>query len=211
MRNNNSRNTVHKIYASRTYFKLDISIRIEKLQDYGHNDKRCTILLLNNMTEPEWMSVNCSEKLLFHVFCMVDRNTDTLHSESTSKILNLKVNERTCVIVDNVCLDFTWISSHGQKIKTKCKLSLMKFHINEFMNLYDATASLFPPIFTYDIRYIVSYHRYSNIFHFRYEKIRKKITAFLASILHTPWRNVFFEYINHSLIRMSHDNVILVV
>ena len=42
-------------------------------ESYHHGNNICGALLLYNLAEPEWITINCDEPLTYHVFCMVPK------------------------------------------------------------------------------------------------------------------------------------------
>ncbi len=52
--------------------------------------RKCTLMLLSNLAEAEWLSVDCDEKLLAHVLC-VEKSTCTAHTVSKEDVFRAKL------------------------------------------------------------------------------------------------------------------------
>ena len=55
------------------------------------NSTICTLLMLTNLAEPDWIQVNCSDKLLTSVFCITDNH---YHHSMTDNLLIIK--DKSC-------------------------------------------------------------------------------------------------------------------
>ncbi len=73
----------------------------------------CTLLLLTNLAEPEWISVNCSQKLLPHILCAKNTNLSSLENSSYYNQKNVK-DVKSCLHTDfnvnSTCYAFVWLA-----------------------------------------------------------------------------------------------------
>ena len=46
---------------------------------YMHSQikKRCTLMLLTNLAEPEWVPIKCGQRIIGDIMCMVPKNVNT--------------------------------------------------------------------------------------------------------------------------------------
>lgn len=71
-----------------------------------NNSSQCSMLLLINLAEPEWISVPCEESMLSDVFCMTNKNL-TRHKFHTNQIFC----DPSQLIVNKICLSFVWFTN----------------------------------------------------------------------------------------------------
>ena len=57
---------------------------------YPHfgNSSQCTMMLLYNLAYPEWISIDCNEKLLHHIVC-ADSQSQSIHDVTVSPLQEL--------------------------------------------------------------------------------------------------------------------------
>ena len=70
--------------------------------------KPCTLMLLNNLAEPDWVSIGCHEKLLFFVLCVKRKETNRKILKTSVKpavSVSCKTGE---ILVQENCAQFTW-------------------------------------------------------------------------------------------------------
>ncbi len=88
----------------------------------------CTLLLLSNLAEAEWISINCSQKLLPHILCAQNTNKSFQANssfENHESVENIKSCFSGDIIVNGTCYMFVWFSHlpHSQwkkKLSTFC-------------------------------------------------------------------------------------------
>ncbi len=94
--------------------------RVQSLQPTIGEAERCTMLLLQNISDPDWVSINCHEKLLSHVVCEETHSQQPLHFIQTTG----NVCDKDQIVWGGMCWDLHWQShqhntKHLQKICKK--------------------------------------------------------------------------------------------
>lgn len=124
------------------------------LHPYNVNHTQCTLLLLVNLAEPEWISVDCSTKLLYDILCVVRKK-----NRADNGLMNLKgVRQKTVcpwqyLLNRGKCYIFFWYNVSFGMDYTSEKLCqshsgyqmYLKDH-NNFDFLLETVSSSFPPI-----------------------------------------------------------------
>ncbi len=72
----------------------------------------CTLLLVSNLAEPQWVTVNCFEKLIPNVVCSL-LETNKLHNTEKTHATNISVQSKSCFLHEmqageKVCISFAW-------------------------------------------------------------------------------------------------------
>ena len=70
-------------------------------------NKKCTLMLLTNLGEPEWISINCYDQIIGDILCMVPRNVDLLVNNSQKA--DLFVFKNPCVLINGKCYLFSYV------------------------------------------------------------------------------------------------------
>ena len=66
-----------------------------KYQVYPHKNENCTLTLLLNLMEAEWMTIDCNESLVGNVLCVTPSVTDKYTNGSFVKP-ELKIYAKDC-------------------------------------------------------------------------------------------------------------------
>ena len=141
--------------------------------------ERCTVMLLSNLAESDWIQINCELKLLANILCVSEppnhTNIGFIHHSDMLESLNCAPGYFSKY---NLCYIFLWHNAVEIKDLTDtCKrLDLLTIDIsksNAVQYLFEAVEVPFPPIiFTNKLnkleKYKVQYVRYLNIY--RYKK-----------------------------------------
>ena len=69
-------------------------------------NKKCTIMLLTNLAGPEWVSVNCHQKIIGDVLC-ITRSKVNFPTNMTVEA-DLVVFENPFVFIRRKCYSFSW-------------------------------------------------------------------------------------------------------
>ena len=77
-----------------------------KIRPFAVNKNSCTLMLLYNLGEPEWITVPCDEKLIADVFCVTHLAVTQRH-HSDMKLTNL-VCSQGAVKIRNTCYVYQW-------------------------------------------------------------------------------------------------------
>ena len=82
--------------------KNNLSTHLHPMPAHSHN---CVLLLMSNLAHPEWISINCDEKLLPHIVCFA-------HNHSVPSIGEIMPQKSYCtgdaILVNNSCFYFLW-------------------------------------------------------------------------------------------------------
>ncbi len=124
-------------------------MKIEKGIVYPHHDKsrRCTLMVMLNLAEPNWVQISCSQKInLTSTLCF--ENLTNLISANTSKQSQFNLMcTRNQILKDGTCHTFTWVNIVLGIAKPTCTFSEQMSHFEFFMFLFEAIDSIFPPVF----------------------------------------------------------------
>ena len=134
-----------------------------------HFNKTCVMMLVTNLENPEWVTVDCDQKILSHVLCRIN-------TENTIPP-NLRPNKynRTCLNYQNLkdvfCLLFLWTKEKGN-INTKCKLLGMdnyKFkNITRLLPILLAAKMAISPILS------LGYNDHTTVYQFEFNTFLQK-------------------------------------
>ncbi len=83
-----------------------------------NNAEKCTMLLVVNLAQPDWVSVNCRLSVLSHAVCFTSRNqTDTIQNNwQVSKFLCSKME----ILFKTKCYVLLWLKSNNTLVATFC-------------------------------------------------------------------------------------------
>ena len=175
------------------------------------------MMLLSNLAEPEWIQINCTERLLIDVICMV--KTD--HQNVTKSKYHIGENNFICPIItiskDTRCYLFLWYSiNQPTDLNSYCRLynslPVKNIDIKYFYFLYDAIQPVFPPILIlHDIFktkvHRFSYNKYLSVYHFNHSILSstnvegfllctlKKIAVLAGENMFQCRNNVYISYL----------------
>ena len=98
---------------------------------------KCFVMLLHNLAEPKWLSVDCNTPFLVYVICIKDKIIQEIeHINNRSIILKMKhFCASNAIIVDGICYDFQWIDSNTN---IRCKNENIKIDIMIFKYIFEA-------------------------------------------------------------------------
>ena len=136
--------------------------------------KRCTMMLLSNLAEPEWISVSCTNRLLTDILCMTKRlDKSTFQHNGIQHNLNKSCSIESLIWKNN-CYLFLWYEFHPKNdLLHKCRHYGMNyldlFNISQFQFLFDAISTVIPAILSPhelndSIVNVFTYKRYMKIY-----------------------------------------------
>ncbi len=138
-------------YSSDVFHILKSTIRqnVFPLLTKSH---KCTVLLFLNLAEPEWISVNCTQAVLFDVLCFLQRaqnNSAEFHSDLFAK--NQAICMSSSIAINGMCYRFVWHKKENKNIigKRHFELTASLAQIKEreiFEVLFVAINSKFPAL-----------------------------------------------------------------
>ena len=149
---------------------------------YPHRSdwKICTMMVLQNLAEPSWIQVDCTEKILPNVMCVKENNTNDYSNKSRS----MEIEKRTLCqnygyrLYQN-CFHFLWVNrskSSFTDFTHQCRqingrsVVLTDKQVKDLSPVLYATGSDFPPILsstnstlkTYITQRVLSIYRYKT-------------------------------------------------
>ena len=143
--------------------------QLHSSNDEGHN---CTLMLLSNLREPEWIPITCQEKLLHFSICKAKKKKILIYNISSS---TKHICKSTNILVNEKCYIIKWIYFLNTKVDFCSKLNGRGISQNEFSMLYHIFDSIsvidaFPSIvLQYDHKvHIIEIHRFFSRLKFNY-------------------------------------------
>ena len=97
----------------------------------------CTIMLLSNLAEPEWISIPCNKKLLYFVFCVKKNKLNYLHWQNVTNNISVKSCEHFQITVKKDCYSFVWLRNEHRKQKLSGHF-VDRFHFETLHHLFNA-------------------------------------------------------------------------
>ncbi len=145
----------------------------------------CTLMMLTNLAEPEWLHVPCDQDLVEDTLCLVEGNSQ--QNISQQEVTNYPTH---CVLKNSTCFLFFWNDIGLRKEKQK-RMNLVTFVArNAFVYLFDAVNVIFPPIFTNHFTSVITYNRFAEIYMFFKKPAGDKVRGlFLMSHDTTQFRD----------------------
>ena len=141
--------------------------------------KACSLMLLTNLAEPQWISVPCDEALLPVGICVVNR-TSTIHitDKNTENVQKMYFCHQSYIQINTLCYDFLWgnvilksteVCNGGTTANTD--------NILIFQHIYNSISiqSEFPLVIVENYsreRYLVRFYKTHSLFKY-YENITK--------------------------------------
>ena len=133
------------IYAQKKYVK-------------PHIRKQCTIMLLTNLAEPEWISIDCNQKITGDIMCMVPRHVNV----NTNISLEEKsvIYKNPCISITGKCYLFYWGYLNESLVSRHTRLNISKSTLIAMEYLVKATDTEFPPFHSF--LYLMMYCKISR-------------------------------------------------
>ena len=125
---------------------LDLS-KILSLKTLYPSKHPCTLLLLTNVAEVEWINVNCLQKMLNKILCKMNSQKHKTNYRMNSRFY------RTCsqwhITNKDRCLLFIWYEVTSKQINIICSsvrgIPLSLAQIRNLKFVFSAISSPFPP------------------------------------------------------------------
>ena len=126
------------------------------LNMYKHTDimnmqlpikRLCTLMLLTNLAEPEWISVSCGQKIIADIVCVVPRNANT--NANISLKAGLVIFKSPCVFINVKCYSFSWGFLNDRPVSRKMKTEIIKPTLVAMEHLVRVTNTEFPPFHSF--------------------------------------------------------------
>ncbi len=84
---------------------------IHQLYPHSHHKRACVMMMVANLAQPDWLYVNCDEKLIGDTFCSISFNT---HKYNNIGRISSNVCSHDWLLSGNNCFQFIWISGRSE-------------------------------------------------------------------------------------------------
>ena len=111
--------------------KISARDQLHSLTDEGHN---CTLMLLSNLREPDWIPITCQEELLHFSICKAKKKTILTYKISSS--IAKYICKSTNILVNEKCYILKWKHFWNTKVNFCSKFHGRGISRNEFSSLY---------------------------------------------------------------------------
>ena len=124
---------------------------------YPHRltNKTCTMMLLSNLAEPEWVYVDCNDALLAGIICVKNSQVNQSRQNLTNK--DKKICLKSNILISIKCYSFVWWDYQHDTYfplweiyESHNAIYARLNNIKSFQFLFDAISTTFPPIITTD-------------------------------------------------------------
>ena len=106
-------------------------------------ERQCTLMLLTNLAEPEWVSIKCGDRIIGDIMCMVPRNVNL--TSNISLVADLAIFKNPCVLITGTCYLFSWGLLNPRSVSRNTKIKKSKSTLVAMEYLVTATNVEFPP------------------------------------------------------------------
>ena len=135
----------------------------KELTDQGDN---CTLMLLSNVREPEWIPVDCEENLLHFSICKSKKNVNGIYN-----VQDLYFCKSTNLLVNNKCYILLW--NNNWKTTQFCnKYQARGITMKELYHIFDAVFSVesFPTVTVqnHDQLYVIKIQKLFDRIHLKH-------------------------------------------
>ena len=77
-----------------------------------HSDKLCTIMMVANLADPEWININCDEKILGDILCQVNQPRPREHKQIKT-LPEMFGCSKTQIRNGDYCFEFLWLGGEN--------------------------------------------------------------------------------------------------
>ena len=102
--------------------------------------KNCTLMLLSNLQEPDWISVSCNQKLVNTVICKIEDQRDFIAINETKIHAKFHFCKSTTVVINDKCYSFLW-DKIGKSHRQFCLDNIFNKH-SYFSHIFNAVSSV---------------------------------------------------------------------
>ncbi len=111
----------------------------------------CTLLLMSNLAQPDWISVNCKEAFLAHVFCFHFSQMAKSQEHFHKNISSLSECSTGAIVVNSTCYRFQWVGATEKITPFVCQILNLKsvnLSLVQVENIIMAVKTEFPNLLT---------------------------------------------------------------
>ena len=98
---------------------------------------KCFFMLLQNLAQPKWLSVDCNTTFLTHVLCIKDKIIQKIEHINSISLKRKHFCTSNAILVDGICYNFQWSDSNTN---TRCTSENIKIDIMIFKCIFEAIA-----------------------------------------------------------------------
>ena len=144
----------------------------------------CIAMLLQNMAQPQWISLPCNQKLIGDLFCLIH---STINHVTISNDINLSVCNNGVIKKGSNCFEARWHTfTFDQKKVTQNNRD--KYHnctnnIKYLLDLFQYNQKLL--IFSNNFQYIVTFRKVLNLYRHTTKPVKDMSKAFVLNIQKT--------------------------
>ena len=121
--------------------------------------KYCTMMLLENLAEPEWISIRCDQNITRDVLCMTPHSGNTLSPNASIKT-DLIFYKVPCLMITNHCYLFSWIVSKLSSQNKKNVLPSFTFISSTMQHLAESIDDDIPSFHSF--KGLATYHKITH-------------------------------------------------
>ena len=99
---------IYKIDLPIDYLNLTTQSTKTLYPESYKNKTACSAMLLYNLAESEWITVDCNEPLNEQVLCVLFEENKTVNKSEINDQLALEIYDKMCIIMYNMCHLFHW-------------------------------------------------------------------------------------------------------
>ena len=145
---------------------------------------RSTMMLLDNLAaKPEWILVGCHEPRPCDVLCIVE-NTSQISYNFIPNKSNLKIYDKSCVLVNGTCYQFIRNSYRNLTSKINENMPGPNSLIAKFDHIFKMIGWMDFSVFSWDLKFNINYNIYSNIYRYSITKIKDNSTEGIYILSH---------------------------
>ena len=120
--------------------------------------RQCTLMLLTNLAEPEWVSIECHQKIIEDIMCMVPKDANSTKNISVNS--DLIVFDYPCLFMLGKCYLLSWGYLNHTTMSRNTELKISKSTFVAMEHLVTDTNTDFPPFHSF--LNLVTYCKYSR-------------------------------------------------
>ena len=142
--------------------------------------KLCAAIVMTNLADPEWITINCNEKLTTDVMCYFEQ---LKIPPSIADLSNLTATNPDCIIKNDICFVFHWVKNHNKNHNKNQNYIPLKYlsDIQLFTFLFDAVSVTISPILYCNYKYKTTYQKYAEFYDFKVEETNENSEGFVIS------------------------------